>query len=453
VATWSAATRGWTGLARLVHHQDAVFALYYAAMHLWTSVAGVSATALRLPSAIAAVATVAVTARLTHRLTGSRGAGIAAGLWLAVNPFFVFYGATARPYALLALVAAATTDLVAGADAPTRRTVAWYAVLSAVGVYLHLLYGLLVLAQTLGLAATDRRRARRFLLAWTGIAAASVPLLVAGTGQRAQISWIPRAQAADYQTWWAHLVGHGRAPALAFAVFAVIGVTAGGLRQPARAVLAASAVLGSIVLVTVSWWWPIYDARYVVESTPAIAVLVAAGVLRVARSMFRRPWATGSSVASTMAAAMMLLYLAACALNVRASWTQQRRPFFYENLAAAAESLRDATANGAAVIFMPAEARGSLYYYLDRDQDGDLRIRDLAAAHGTTPLTVANFSGLNQSLAQTLSAAKPFHQLVLVELGAAPAGTWKQLTAAWPGTYDEHSQYFGGMTLIVLRRS
>jgi mannosyltransferase len=454
VATWSAAARGWGGLGRLVHHQDAVFGLYYAAMHLWIAVAGTSPLALRIPSAVAAVATLVVTARLARRLTGSAVAGAAASGFLAVDPYFVFYGANARPYAVLALLSAWTTDLVTQNEAPTRRTLATYTAVCCVGVYLHLFFGLLVLAQVLALSIWNRIRARHFLVCWTAIAVSAVPLVVVATSQRAQISWIPEANLSEYHTWWTHLVGRGGMPEVVFAGLSVLGLTVGGVPRSVRGLLAASATFGSLALVTMSWWWPSYDSRYVIESTPAIAVLVAIGLLQLTRWVAKPPSRTRLAQAGTrvFVGAVLLLCLTAGVVNAARTWSQQRQPFFYENLAAAAEGLRDVSTSGTGVLFLPAEARGSLYYYLDKDQDGDLGLVDLTAAHDVTPDAAGNFSGSNRSLAQAVIAARSFQQLVLVELGALPLAQSRQLAASLLGSHEIGRQHFGGMTLVLLSR-
>ena len=448
VATWSAASRSWTGLGRLLHHQDAVFALYYAAMHVWIAIAGVSPIALRLPSAIACVAAVAVTSRLTWRLTGSRWAAVTAGAWLAVNPFFVFYGDNARPYAFVALLSALTTDIACRSEPATRRQVASYAALATLGIYLHLFFGLLVVAHAVGLIAANRSQARRFLPAWVATAVLSVPLLLVAGAQRAQIGWIPPAKAAQYETWWFHLVGHGGLTALAFGLLAVVGATSHVLRRPAHAVLLAAAAFGSLALVTVSWWWPSYDSRYVIESTPAIGVLVAAGLLRATRWRPVR-WPT----ARLAVAGTALATAAAMGVNAAATWTQQRQVFFYENLAAAASRLQAASAAGSGVIFLPAAARGSLYYFLDRDQDGDLRVSDLAAGPAASPVSAANFSGDNQPLDRTIAVASSYRRLVIVELGPPPTSEWTALTKALHGHFATTSESFGAMTLVFIRRN
>ncbi len=74
-ATISAATRSLPELLHLLRTVDAVHGLYYGLMHLWTSLAGTSPFAVRLPSAIAAGLAVAALVLLMQR-TGSRAAAL-----------------------------------------------------------------------------------------------------------------------------------------------------------------------------------------------------------------------------------------------------------------------------------------------------------------------------------------------------------------------------------------
>lgn len=78
---------------------------YYAVLHLWSSLAGTSATALRIPSVLCAAAAVAVVAEIGRRLAGP-GAGVLAGLLCATGPLLLDEATQARGYgaALLALV-------------------------------------------------------------------------------------------------------------------------------------------------------------------------------------------------------------------------------------------------------------------------------------------------------------------------------------------------------------
>ncbi|AXO36528.1 hypothetical protein MicB006_4259 [Micromonospora sp. B006] len=139
LATWSAATRPLSDLARMTRTIDAATGPYYLLMHGWTAVAGTSPTALRLPSALAMAVAAALTGRLGAVLVGRR-AGLLAGLLFAVLPATSRYGQEARPYALATLFAVlATLLLVEALRRPGRWRWARYAAAVAALGLLHLL--------------------------------------------------------------------------------------------------------------------------------------------------------------------------------------------------------------------------------------------------------------------------------------------------------------------------
>src|SRR5262249_22216861 len=133
-------------LARMVFlHTDIFHALYYLFMHVWV-VLGSSATVIRVPSLIAAVAAVALTAHVGRRLSGSGWTGLLAGMVMALTPSTSFYAQTARSYTIVTLVVLGSTlalvrALEAEAAGADRRRIIrrWllYAVLIAVGGYLN----------------------------------------------------------------------------------------------------------------------------------------------------------------------------------------------------------------------------------------------------------------------------------------------------------------------------
>ncbi|MFG1739431.1 glycosyltransferase family 39 protein [Micromonospora chalcea] len=149
LATWSAATRPLSDLARMTRTIDAATGPYYLLMHGWTAVAGTSPTALRLPSALAMAVAAALTGRLGAVLVGRR-AGLLAGLLFAVLPATSRYGQEARPYALATLFAVlATLLLVEALRRPGRWRWAGYAAAVAALGLLHLLALTLLAAHAL----------------------------------------------------------------------------------------------------------------------------------------------------------------------------------------------------------------------------------------------------------------------------------------------------------------
>jgi len=102
VATADVARRSVAQIWALVHHVDAVIGPYYLLMHAWTSVAGTSEAALRVPSIVAMAAAVGLAGELGRRLF-SPLVGVTAGLILCLVPTTSRYAAEARPYAFSCL--------------------------------------------------------------------------------------------------------------------------------------------------------------------------------------------------------------------------------------------------------------------------------------------------------------------------------------------------------------
>ncbi|BAL92516.1 hypothetical protein AMIS_72960 [Actinoplanes missouriensis 431] len=90
---------------------DAVNAFYHLLMHFWAGPAGGDVTALRLPSVIAMGIGAGLAGELGRRVL-TPGAGLCAGLLLAVLPAVSRWAQEARPYALAFLCATGATLLL-----------------------------------------------------------------------------------------------------------------------------------------------------------------------------------------------------------------------------------------------------------------------------------------------------------------------------------------------------
>jgi len=99
---------------RSVTHTENTPPLWYLIAWLDARVLGSGELALRLPSALAGVATVPVAWAIGRELAGRRAGLIAAAL-VAVNPLFVWYSQEARAYALFVLTALLPKFKVVGA--------------------------------------------------------------------------------------------------------------------------------------------------------------------------------------------------------------------------------------------------------------------------------------------------------------------------------------------------
>ncbi len=172
---------------------------YFAFLHVWTAVFGDGALAARVPSALAAAATVILTALIGCRVHGAR-AGLAAGLLLATSPLHAWYGQEVRFYApALALGAGQVLAALRVLETPTRGRQVTLALVAALGFVTFYLVGLISLAIGASVVLAKRedgdRQARRAVL--VALACAGVLLLAWAPGLQRQsehalryLSWI-----------------------------------------------------------------------------------------------------------------------------------------------------------------------------------------------------------------------------------------------------------------------
>jgi len=277
LATWGAVRLGWGPLLRLLGEVDAVVAPYFALMKAWTSVAGTSTLALRLPSVLAMAAAAGLLSILGARVAG-RPAGLLAGLAFAVVPTTSRYAQEARPYAFAILFAVlASLALVWLLDRPGWPRAALYAVaVAGLGAF-HLISVLLLVAHGIAVAV---RRDRTRLVTWAVAAAAGVlpllPLAWLGHRQSGQISWLTPA---DWRTVLAvpdTIFGAGVVGGLLIAL-GLLAVS----RQPPAVLAAAWAVAPILALYLVSQLTTLFWARYLLFTLPGFVLLAALALGRL----------------------------------------------------------------------------------------------------------------------------------------------------------------------------
>ncbi len=124
---------------------------YFVLLAGWTDVAGDSEFALRLPSALFSILSVALAYALGARLYGSL-AGVAAAALVALNSFSIGYAQEARMYAMLTAIAGASMCLyiriLDGRDRRARIIVV-FGLVNALGVYTQVVFALVMLGQAL----------------------------------------------------------------------------------------------------------------------------------------------------------------------------------------------------------------------------------------------------------------------------------------------------------------
>jgi mannosyltransferase len=177
--------------------------LYYLLAWPWTRLVGAGEVGLRSLSALFGVLAIPAAFLCARELAGRRAGLIAAGL-VALNPYLIWYSQEARSYALL--VCLSTWGLYAFLRAmrePSRKTLALWALASALALASHYFAAFLVAPEALLLVALARPRrwAVAAAAAVTGVGLALAPLAAAqagnGGGESVFLRWPPAAAAFD----------------------------------------------------------------------------------------------------------------------------------------------------------------------------------------------------------------------------------------------------------------
>jgi mannosyltransferase len=152
------------GLVATLHsfvHTENTPPLWYVVVWAVSRVLGTGEIALRLPSALAGIATVPVAWAIGWELAGrgvsGRRAAILTAALVAVNPLFVWYSQEARAYAFFVLFAALAMLCMLRADRePTPRRYALFALTGALALLSHYFAIFLLIPMTLWLLRPRR---------------------------------------------------------------------------------------------------------------------------------------------------------------------------------------------------------------------------------------------------------------------------------------------------------
>jgi mannosyltransferase len=295
----------------VARHLDVVHVVYYLFMHVWISILGSAPWALRLPSVIAVGVASAGVVVLGRQVATPRLA-VTAGLLFAVLPRVTWAGTEARSFAFVAVVAVWLT--VVFMLAVRGRATWWilYAGLAVVGVLLFVYLALVVVAHGTSLIlwwirSRQRPRAVSCWAAASGAAAAlTLPFVLVAVGQAGQIhrermAPLRMVRQVGIIEWFLGAFPDRRAQlslhhptswAVGAAALAVLCLTlaAIGFLRAARPVAGAGpsldelavpwAIVPTMAILAISEIRsPVYAPRYAIVSAPAVALLVAAGIL------------------------------------------------------------------------------------------------------------------------------------------------------------------------------
>ncbi len=284
--------------------------LYNVLLALWVRVAGVSEIAVRFPSAVAGTLSIPLIYLLGRRLVGSSAGLLAAGL-LAISPYHVWYSQEAKMYALVVLLALASSAcLVEALERNHRRWWAAYAIVTTLMFYTHVATVLVFVAQSLYVILTRRTwrgRERGWIVAAAVLTLPYLPIAV----------WAMRVVGGGVQTWqpdvglWdaTRIIGIkfavNRADsvvetrgALLYATLAVVGVVMLAMQQRRERwwlLLVALSAVPVVGLYLVSLRQSVFSDRYAIVALPAYLLLVAAAVWLLSRH--RLLWPLGALAA------------------------------------------------------------------------------------------------------------------------------------------------------------
>jgi len=161
--------------------------LYFVLMNAWARIAGTGEGAFRIPSVCCGIACVGLTYALGRRVSAVP-VGLLSAFLMSLSPFHIMVAQEARMYALLGmLVLASTLTLLAAVE--QRGTLRWagYVATTTLMLYTQYVGGLVLLAQGVWVAASQRRRLGPWMIAVAAIALAYAPWVPALHAQVAHL--------------------------------------------------------------------------------------------------------------------------------------------------------------------------------------------------------------------------------------------------------------------------
>lgn len=302
-ATISAsANRTLPELWKLLGHIDAVHGLYYLLMHGWFAIFPPTEFWSRVPSALAIGAAAAGVTVFTKRFATGRATAVCAGAVFAILPRTTWAGMEARSYAFAAAAAIWLTVLLVAA---VRRNMArlWvcYALALMLSTLLSLNLILLLLVYAAMLPLLAPKNSRRSPAIWWAVSSAvaigaMTPFIVFAHGQVWQVNWIfPVSWHYAFDIFLRQYFDHSVPFALLTAVLIVAAVVAllkgvpappGDVRRLLTICAAWIVLPTALVVIYSAVIEPIYFPRYLILTTPAMAVLMAVCIVMIAR----KPW-------------------------------------------------------------------------------------------------------------------------------------------------------------------
>jgi len=284
-SAWSAAKPGIGAIARTpILHEPGKFLFYYAALHYYTRIFGLSEISLRSMSVILSLAALTLVFALGREMFDESTALAAAAFW-AFNPLAVVFAHTARMYPMLiALALAQLLMLWRIRQRPSVSLAVACGIAGAALLYTHL-GGILFIGTGIAMLARDYLgdQRKRNPMAWLAIAITLVLFVPYMPIARAQsqtliaghwLDWIGAAYEYPLTVKIVAAVG-----AVAAAAWLVFGKRPEADRDDRLRWVVAWTILPGLVLGAGSIAIrPMFNLRYVAPSMATLALLLAAGI-------------------------------------------------------------------------------------------------------------------------------------------------------------------------------
>jgi mannosyltransferase len=357
-ATVAIARASWERFAWIWWHGEAnLQTVYFLLMRGWIHF-GLSETWLRLPSALFGIASVPMLYIVGRRLLPA-GAALAAAALLTFNPTHVYYSQEARSYTLtIFLVLLSSYFFVRAVENGRRKDWVLWTSFGILAFYSHYFAALVLVAQAFSLLfrTTSPATWKRVFFCGFVILVAALPGLTyifRASPENLHFIWMPRATPKEIWGLAKFFGGSGIKVCLAL-ILSIAGlatIASCRRRDPQEfwhgMLIVSWALLPAVIAALVSLVHPIFMARYLIFSLPAMALLAAAGM-----TMMKRMHAG------------ILLVIALCATSVPTIFKDYHKP--REDWRAASSAILASAQPGDAVVFFPFYTRIMLDYYHDR---------------------------------------------------------------------------------------
>ncbi len=375
-----------------IAHDGGNMSGYYVLLHVLVGIFGRGLLVLRLPSALAVAFATALTGLLALRLFDRRAA-LVAGLLTALSVSLVFWGQSARSYALVvAFASASMLSFVVLVDGPRASRRAWvaYVLCTTLAMYMSLMAALVVLAQLASFLWWRRRHAWTVIAAVAAVAVLSIPLVLLATARGSgQVSWVSRPHLADIEQVLEGVTGAGLQPSIRSTptTFVLLWLSVAGLlliagvivrewrrHGASRVTFGPSLLLAWLVLPVVLAWAEsrvatgLFLPRNLLYCEPAAALLMAWGLTRRGRA----PGAERPRFASALALAAIGVLIVLRVLQLAPSYGVSP-----EDWQGATSFVVQHAQRGDCVAFYPSDGRMAFQYYLPGRFGGTTDLRGL----------------------------------------------------------------------------